>query len=218
MVRMSTGERVAQYICRQIFDGVLVPGTRVPQDEIASTLGVSRIPVREALIALEREGWVRNELHRGAFICSLDRASVQDHYNLFGMLYGFGAARAIERSDYVLLGRDLTDIAADLKTDDASSFAKAAVAFHRMVIDRSQSPRLATVMRSLSTLVPGEFFELVPKARKIERTSLPRIAAAIGAGDAARAAELYAAMMEQVGRRVVELFADRGLFDTAEEQ
>jgi DNA-binding GntR family transcriptional regulator len=64
--RLSSGDQAALYIRRLIFDGDLRPGTRVPQDEIAQTLGVSRIPVREALIALEREGWVTIELHRGA--------------------------------------------------------------------------------------------------------------------------------------------------------
>jgi len=53
---MSSGDQAALYIRRLMFDGDLRPGTRVPQDEIAQALGVSRIPVREALIALEREG------------------------------------------------------------------------------------------------------------------------------------------------------------------
>ena len=62
---------------------------RVPQDAIAQDLGVSRIPVREALIVLEREGWVTNEMHRGAFINALDEPTVHDHYELFGLIYGF---------------------------------------------------------------------------------------------------------------------------------
>ncbi len=214
IVRMSTGERVAQYICRLIFDGELPSGSRVPQDEIAQTLGVSRIPVREALIALEREGWVRNELHRGAFISPLDRRSVQDHYDLFGVLYGFGATRAIERTDHAQLGADLARLATKLRTNDTASFGKAAVAFHRMVIDAAQSPRLATVMRSLSSLVPGDFFELVPKARTIERVGMPPIATAIRQGDAALARQHYASMMAEVGQQVVILFAARGLFES----
>ncbi len=68
---------------------------RVPQDAIAQELGVSRIPVREALIVLEREGWVTNEMHRGAFINTLDEPTVHDHYELFGLIYGFAAKRAL---------------------------------------------------------------------------------------------------------------------------
>ena len=72
MIRQSSGEQAAVHIRRLIFDGELRPGDRVPQDEIAHTLGISRIPVREALIALEREGWVTIEMHRGAFISAID--------------------------------------------------------------------------------------------------------------------------------------------------
>jgi DNA-binding GntR family transcriptional regulator len=56
--RRSSGDRAALYIRRLIFDGELRPGARVPQDDVARSMGISRIPVREALIALEREGWV----------------------------------------------------------------------------------------------------------------------------------------------------------------
>jgi DNA-binding GntR family transcriptional regulator len=60
--RKSNGEEAAIHIRRMIFDGELRPGERVPQDEIALALGISRIPHREALVALEHQGWVTNEL------------------------------------------------------------------------------------------------------------------------------------------------------------
>src|ERR1700737_3277935 len=99
MIRRSSGEHAALYIRRLIFDGELRPGARVPQDEIAQTLGISRIPVREALIALEREGWVTIEMHRGAFINAIDAHAVRDHYELYGLVYGFAARRALARHD-----------------------------------------------------------------------------------------------------------------------
>ena len=76
----------------------LKPGTRVPQDDIARVLGVSRIPVREALIALEREGWVTIEMHRGAFVNALDEQAARDTYELFGLVYGFAVRRANGRA------------------------------------------------------------------------------------------------------------------------
>ena len=56
LVRRNVGEIVADHIRRLVFDGSLADGERVPQREIAEALGVSSIPVREALVALEREG------------------------------------------------------------------------------------------------------------------------------------------------------------------
>ncbi|HUS60753.1 MAG TPA: GntR family transcriptional regulator, partial [Acidimicrobiales bacterium] len=52
--RRSSGAHAADYIRRLIFEGELRQGERVPQDEIADALSLSRIPVREGLIALER--------------------------------------------------------------------------------------------------------------------------------------------------------------------
>src|ERR1019366_2682230 len=97
IVRTSSGEQIASHIRWLIFDGSLRPGMRVPQDAIARNLGVSRIPVREALIVLEREGWVTIEMHRGAFINALDEQAVHDHYELYGLIFGFAAQRALSR-------------------------------------------------------------------------------------------------------------------------
>src|SRR5271166_4941796 len=99
LVRTSSAEHIALHIRSLIFEGELLPGTRVPQDAIAEDLGVSRIPIREALIALEREGWVTIEMHRGAFINALDKQSIRDHYELLGLIYGFAAKRALARAD-----------------------------------------------------------------------------------------------------------------------
>src|SRR5437588_9785167 len=99
LARRSSGDEAALLIRRMIFDGELRPGERVPQDDVAAMLGISRIPIREALIALEREGWVTIELHRGAFVNALDERAVRDSYDLFGLVYGFAVRRAIERGD-----------------------------------------------------------------------------------------------------------------------
>ena len=58
MDRRSSGDLVAVHIRSLIFNGELRQGDRMRQDEIAQRLGVSRIPVREAIIALDREGWL----------------------------------------------------------------------------------------------------------------------------------------------------------------
>src|SRR3954467_10878345 len=138
--RMSRGEEAARYIRGLIFDGDLKPGTRVPQDDIARGLGVSRIPVREALIALEREGWVTIEMNRGAFVNALDARSVRDNYELFGLIYGFAAERALDRSGDELIGR-LRELKAASVTKDPIEFEAVATAFHAAVVDAAKSPK-----------------------------------------------------------------------------
>ena len=108
--RKSSGEEAALYVHRLIFEGKLRPGERVPQDEIAQALGISRIPLREAIIALEREGWVTLEMNRGAFVNALDEDAVRDHYELFGLIYGFTVKRALGKS-----GQELVQVLAAIE-------------------------------------------------------------------------------------------------------
>lgn len=213
VTRRSSGEDAALYIKRLIFDAELRPGTRVPQDEIAEQLGISRIPVREALIALEREGWVTIEMHRGAFINALDADAVSDHYELYGLVYGFAARRALRRGPPELVNK-LTDLERELAAaTDAADFGRLTVAFHAAMVDAAASPRIKVVLRAMSGLVPGDFFVLVPEALDVERNGLAAIVRAFRKGDADRAADEYARMMRRIGGKVVQLFEERGLFD-----
>src|SRR5438874_13485655 len=134
LARRSSGDEAALLIRRMIFDGELHPGERVPQDDVAAMLGISRIPVREALIALEREGWVTIEMHRGAFVNALDARSVRDNYELFGLVYGFAAERAIARSGAQLVERVTELTAASDAPDDPADFVGHAAALHRAVV------------------------------------------------------------------------------------
>jgi DNA-binding GntR family transcriptional regulator len=212
--RQSSGEQAALYIRRLIFDGELRPGMRVPQDQVAQQLGISRIPVREALITLQNEGWVSIELHRGAFINALDQTWVRDHYELYGLIYGFAAQKATERFGSSLAGQ-LAPLVADVgQSDDPRSVTRLALAFHGAVVDAAGSPRVKVMLRGMSPMVPGDFFDLVPGAVAIERKGLADIARAIGRGDGPRACERYLRLMQQLGQVVVELFTARGLFTT----
>lgn len=211
-VRRSRGEHAAVYVRRLIFDGRLRPGERIPQELIAQALGVSRIPVREALIALEREGWVTIEMHRGAFVNALDEQAARDTYELFGLVYGFAVRRAIGRGS-TQLAAQVDDLARRLmRTEDPHEIHRLTIAFHASIVDAAASPRIKVVLRAMSGLLPGNFFELVPGAIDIERKGLAAIAKAVGGRDADKASGGYERMMRRQGELVVKLFADRGLF------
>ncbi|MGI8335545.1 GntR family transcriptional regulator [Actinomadura scrupuli] len=212
MVRRSSGEQAALYIRRLIFDGLLRQGDRVPQDEIARALGVSRIPVREALLSLEREGWVTIKPHRGTFIGALDEAAVRDHYTLYGLVYGFAARRATERGTPELFER-LAAICERLDgQDDPAIVARLNREFDRLILETASSPRLRAVLRAMVGLVPGNFFALVPGAIEVERTGSRAILRAVRERDADRAAEEYVTMLKRQGDLVAGLLKARGLF------
>ena len=90
--RGSMSVEVADHIRSMIFDGRLRAGQRVPQDAIAAELGVSRLPVREALITLEADGLVAAEPHRGVFVVPIRAEDIEDHYRLYGMAQGLAGS------------------------------------------------------------------------------------------------------------------------------
>ncbi len=216
IVRTPSGEHIASYIRRLIFEGELRPGMRVPQDAIAQELGVSRIPVREALIVLEREGWVTNEMHRGAFINTLDEPTVHDHYELFGLIYGFAAKRALARAADDLpeqLGAIQAQFA---QATTAEEHYDLSIAFHGLIVKGAASPRINVALRAMSALVPGNFFEEVPEAVDVESRGLAAIARAMKQGDGDKASAEYVKMMRNVGNKVAQLFRERSLFESVE--
>ncbi|MEO3783744.1 GntR family transcriptional regulator [Actinocorallia sp. B10E7] len=213
LARMSSGEQVRLYVRKLIFDGVLKQGQRVPQDAIAQALGVSRIPVREALIALEREGWTTIIPHRGAFVNALDELSVRDHYELYGLFYGFGVRRAVERRGPEL-AKPLKALQQQIAAaEDPETLHRLTLDFHRTVIDAAQSPRLRTMLRQMTDIVPGNFFALVPGTDVVEREGVAAIVTAIERGYPELAEREYATMLRRQGDLVVELFRGRGMFD-----
>jgi len=211
---VSSAEHAVRYIRELIFEGRLPAGSHIPQGEIAEDLGTSRIPIREALITLERQGWVSIERHRGAFVQALSPTNVLDHYELFGLTYGFAAARAVERSDASLATtlRGLVD-ELDQLVDDPAAFGRVTRRFHRSIVDAADSPRIAVVLQSLSSLVPGDFFARVPGSISLERDGLAAVCRAVERRDADGAAAAYADMMRPIGQLVVDVFARQGLFD-----
>ena len=74
--------RVAAYLREAILGGVLQPGDRIRQEEVASRLGASRLPVREALRMLEAEGLTEHEAHKGARVPRLSAHEVDVIYRM----------------------------------------------------------------------------------------------------------------------------------------
>ena len=210
---LSSADEAARYIRQLIFDGTLVGGDRIPQDDVGRALGLSRIPVREALVALEREGWITVEPNRGSYVATLTPSAVLDHYELLGFAYGLASRRALE-ADPIALGERLDEISADLRdTDDTERFSRAAIAFHAAVVDAARSPRIRSMLRATSVIVPGNFFAEVPGAAAVEKKATLTIRKAIAAGDGDGAAAAYQAKLHRHGEQVVALLKARGFFN-----
>ena len=82
VVRVTAEEAVTNELRRAIREGLLVPGQRLTQSEIARQLGVSRIPLRDALRRLEVESLVKIEGHKGARVTELTADAVAEIYEM----------------------------------------------------------------------------------------------------------------------------------------
>lgn len=82
IVRRTTTELVVDALRDRIMAGEFAPGTPLRQELIAEQLGVSRIPVREALRLLSAEGLVDTIAHRGAFVSMLSAQEVRELFDV----------------------------------------------------------------------------------------------------------------------------------------
>jgi DNA-binding GntR family transcriptional regulator len=203
-VAESGADAVARQIRTMVIDGRLAPGQRLPQDDIAAIVGVSRIPVREAIIALEREGWLRVEPLRGAFVNPLDDGAVVDHYDLYGCYFGFAARRAIERSGHELCKLDAaSEKVATLKS--ATAFERANRTFLDTLVGLARSPRLVVALRVMVPLVEGNFFAAVPGSMDVQRAGIAALHAAIRKRASLSAERICASMEAEQGANVASI-------------
>jgi DNA-binding GntR family transcriptional regulator len=202
--------RAADQLRRWIFDGVLRDGDVISQDDLAELLGVSRIPVRDAMIELDGAGWVVLEPGVGARAVGLDAAAVRDSFELFGTIWSLLARRAVERSADTA---ELVAAAGAVETaSDADDMATANASFLAALRVAAAAPRLDAAFRSAARIVPGDFFAVVPDAIAVQRREVPRIAAAIRHADVGRAAELAMRLHRAHARSIGRLLARRGVF------
>ncbi|AZK98034.1 MULTISPECIES: GntR family transcriptional regulator [Streptomyces] len=96
---LSLGDQVYLEVRERIIDGRCPSGHRVVERELADELGVSRIPVREALQRLEAEGFITVRARRGAFVAPLGPAEAADFFDIRERLEALAASLAAARAD-----------------------------------------------------------------------------------------------------------------------
>lgn len=93
----TLSDEAAHRLRTAIRDGVLRPGTRLVERDLADRLGMSRIPVREAIQRLVEEGLVQKSPHRGTFVYAPSRQEIEEISSLRVVLERFVAERVVAR-------------------------------------------------------------------------------------------------------------------------
>jgi DNA-binding GntR family transcriptional regulator len=193
MSERSLSKVVGEKIRGQILEGKLRPGERLVEDRLSAELGVSRVPVREALRELAAEGLVRLERNRGASVMQVTPALIAELVEVRALLEGLNARLAAQRHDPENLER-LRDTLrrgnAAARSGTAEELARLNAQFHERLGEASRNSVLGDVMRSLRERT-GLAFVLNGRARAREDwQEHAAILEAVIAGDAELAALL----------------------------
>jgi DNA-binding GntR family transcriptional regulator len=135
-----------------IMDGTLPPGSQLGEAELASQLGISRGPLREALQRLVQQGIARSEPHRGVFVTSLDEEDVRDIY-LARSAIETAACRLVLQHNPQRSAKRLAEAHRAMETaarrGDPTALSAADTRFHQILVDESGSVRLKRMAETL---------------------------------------------------------------------
>jgi DNA-binding GntR family transcriptional regulator len=138
-------ERVRQSLRKAILDGSFAPGERLVEGTIATAVGVSRAPVREAIKALEDEGLVMVLPRRGAFVNRLTSKDANEIYMLRGALEALAfrtAAGKLTEGQTASLGQIVEAMRRSAADRDTARLSELDVSFHRAVVEFAGNERL----------------------------------------------------------------------------
>jgi DNA-binding GntR family transcriptional regulator len=204
LVRINTSDAVADHILDLLFAGELRAGDRIDIDGLADGLGVSRAPVREALVMLERDGLVEIRYHRGAFVAGFDAAAVRESFELYGLLSALTSRRVAARRDPEVLSALRGAIADVEAAGSVEEFEERAREYRRLVNVAVAGSRLRAVLRTFGGLVPAASRLSMPRSLDDEHEAIER-------GDPDAAAAAVVDHVGMLGELAVQTLRQRGV-------
>jgi DNA-binding GntR family transcriptional regulator len=204
VIGTKTSAAVVDYVLEQLFSGALRSGDRIDQDQLGEALGISRLPVREALVILERDGIVSMRYHRGVFVEPFDSESILDDFEIMGLLSGVAVRRLAAQRDaetVAVLRGLLHDLRATRPADKGRIFelvSQIMITEHRA----GGSRRLRAQLRTYAGFLPRAF-QLIDRTHAATVRAHTLVLDAVIAGDGEQAAHHRLEDFRDAGRSVV---------------
>jgi DNA-binding GntR family transcriptional regulator len=148
----SAFQEAYSWLKQRIRDGRLAGGTRIKAEDVAGELGMSRMPVREAIRQLASEGLITLRPNRGAVVTALSSDDMREILEMRAALEGLAARRAAQRAT----AADLAELEEDLRRLNAASadmdlWIARHDRLHERIAEMAGAPRLAAEIRQLRT-------------------------------------------------------------------
>ena len=194
---ISSQESVLTQLRDMISAGQLVPGQQIVQESLSVILGVSRVPIREALRVLEGEGQVVHFPKRGYFVANLTVEDLEEVYRIRAILEEEAlrvALPLLTDEDVEYIANILLEVEAAAKTRTISGLTETNRRFHFAIFEASNLPRLVRLIRTLwdaTDAYRGVYFASPSNLQEMENEHRDMIAA-LKARDADRMVELQA--------------------------
>ena len=180
-------------------------GTHILEEQLAADLGISRTPLKEALVNLQAEGLVRMIPRRGVLVVPLTADDIIEIYSVLEVLEDLAVRligqREDNRADIKALQDDVATMQAALRQDDLDRWAAADEHFHAQLVAASGNSRLIRAARTLLTQSQRfRLFTLRLRENPVKSTrNHADLVKALKAGDVGRARKIHAA--QKVGWR-----------------
>jgi len=194
------GKRVRDDVLARILGGELKPGQRINEPDVAARLGVSRVPVREALRELESSGLVAARKHAGVFVRELSAREVADLYDLRAGLDAHAGQRAARLAAparaglCAVLEQHTAAMRAAARVPDVQAYYAANLAFHWALVEAAGNQALAAHYRAVVQQLHLSRLKNLssPASLQASMAEHAQIVAALAAADATRCAQLMA--------------------------
>lgn len=215
----SISDQVTDTVRRMILMGELRPNDQVTQDQLAAQLGVSTMPVREALLRLSHEGLIVGGRGRSFRVARTTREDISDIYWMHAALAGELTARAAtRRTDADLVG--LEEIHEEWKraaaAGDEAGLEARNFEFHRLINHVADAPTLLRGMRNTLRMIPEHFYAMIPAYAEAATRQHERILDALRRGDAEEARAEAAKHVEESGAMLIDFFGEKGFWTAPE--
>src|SRR5580658_2479275 len=180
LISTTVRAQAANELRDRILTGRLQPGDRLDLDELTTEFGISRTPVREALLELSYEGLVAITPRSGMAVVGITPQDAVDNFAVLAALAGKAAELATGRITPIELA-ELHELATGI--DGSDDVVAANRRFHRALNQTTRSPRLLTYLRQAVRVVPGNYFELFPEQAERSRREHAALLEAMSRGD-----------------------------------